>query len=77
MRLSLAVCTASLFVALPVLAQGKSNQPHGNNSDHSGHDNDGKSAGHRQDAPHGFGSRNLVLPTGAQSAAVAAAVSEQ
>lgn len=73
-RISLAVCTASLFIALPVMAQGKSHQPHGNNSDHSGHDNDGKSAGHRQDAPHGFGDRNIVLSTPAQSAAVAGAV---
>ena len=38
--LRLAVCTASLFVAFPLLAQ--------NNSDHSGHDSDGNSAGHRR-----------------------------
>ncbi|MFL5482647.1 MAG: hypothetical protein ACJ8AK_10705 [Gemmatimonadaceae bacterium] len=69
MKLSVAVCTASLFIALPLFAQGQSGQPHGNNSDHSGHDNDGKSAAHRQDAPHGFGG-NVVLSTPAQAAAV-------
>jgi hypothetical protein len=74
LRFSLAVCTASLFIALPVFAQGKSDQPHGNNSDHSGHDNDGKSAGHRQDRPHGFGSGTIVLSTPAQTAAVSNAV---
>ena len=63
--LRLAVCTASLFVAFPLLAQ--------NNSDHSGHDSDGNSAGHRQDAPHGFGG-NVVLSTPAQTAAVSNAV---
>jgi hypothetical protein len=64
--LRLAVCTASLFVAFPLLAQ--------NNSDHSGHDSDGNSAGHRQDAPHGFGDRVIVLSTPAQTAAVSNAV---
>jgi len=63
----IAVCTTSLFLALPLLAQG-------NNSDHSGHDNDGRSAGHRQDAPHGFGDGNVVLSTPAQTAAVSNAV---
>ena len=53
LKISLMVCTASLFVAFPVLAQ-PSGRP-GNGSDHSGHDNDGNSAGHRQDRPHGFG----------------------
>ena len=48
LKISLMVCTASFFVGFPILAQG-------NNSDHSGHDNDGNSAGHRQDRPHGFG----------------------
>ena len=67
MRLSIAVCTASMFIALPAFAQG-------NNSDHSGHDNDGKSASHRQDAPHGFGGRDMVLSTPAQSAAVTSAL---
>jgi hypothetical protein len=67
MKLSVAVCTASLFVAVPAFAQG-------NNSDHSGHDNDGKSAAHRKDAPHGFGDRNIVLSTPAQSAAVTSAL---
>ena len=67
MKLSIAACTASLFIALPAFAQG-------NNSDHSGHDNDGKSAGHRQDAPHGFGSHNIVLSTPAQAAAVSGAL---
>ena len=47
LKISLVVCTASLFVAFPILAQA--------NTDHSGHDNDGNSAGHRQDRPHGFG----------------------
>ena len=73
-RIVIAVCTASLFVALPVFAQGRSGESHGNNSDHSGHDNDGKSAGHRKDAPHGFGDRNVVLSTPAQSAAVGTAL---
>ena len=63
--LRLAVCTASLFVAFPLLAQ--------TNSDHSGHDSDGNSAGHRQDRPHGFGG-NVVLSTPAQTAAVSNAV---
>jgi hypothetical protein len=49
LKISLMVCTASLFVAFPILAQT------GNGSDHSGHDNDGNSAGHRRDGPHGFG----------------------
>lgn len=73
-RIVSALCTAFLFIALPVFGQGQSGQPHGNNSDHSGHDNDGKSAGHRQDAPHGFGDRNVVLSTPAQSAAVGSAL---
>lgn len=47
LKISLVVCTASFFVAFPILAQA--------NTDHSGHDNDGNSAGHRQDRPHGFG----------------------
>ena len=64
LRISHLVCTASLFVAFPILAQG-------NNSDHSGHDNDGNSAGHRQDGPHGF---NLVLANPAATAAVATAM---
>jgi hypothetical protein len=50
LKVSLMVCTASLFVAFPILAQSN-----GNGSDHSGHDNDGNSAGHRRDEPHGFG----------------------
>ena len=89
LRISHLVCTASLFVAFPILAQG-------NNSDHSGHDSDGNSAGHRQDAPHGFGNTdhtshdndgnsaghrqdgphgfNLVLANPAATAAVATAM---
>ena len=67
MRLSIAACTASLFIALPAFAQG-------NNSDHSGHDNDGKSAGHRKDAPHGFGRHDMVLSTPVQAAAVSNAL---
>ena len=70
-KLSVAACAASLFIALPLLAQGRSGESHGNNSDHSGHDNDGKSAGHRHDAPHGY---NVVLSTPAQSAAVTSAL---
>ena len=54
LKISLMVCTASLFVTFPVLAQGQG-AGHGNASDHSGHDSDGNSAGHRQDRPHGFG----------------------
>lgn len=83
MKISLVVCTASLFVAFPVLAQNKPGRgphgnnghhnPHGNGSDHSGHDSDGNSAGHRQDAPHGFGDRNLVLANPSATAAVATA----
>ena len=67
LKIPLMVCTASLFVAFPVLAQG-------NNSNHSGHDEDGKSAGHRQDAPHGFGDRSLVLTNPTATAAVAGAM---
>lgn len=79
LKVSLMVCTASLFVAFPVLAQRQDGEHghhghhghHGNNSNHSGHDEDGKSAGHRQDGPHGFGDRNLVLATPEARAAVA------
>ncbi len=62
-KISLVVCTASLFVAFPVLAQKSSNSddhgdhgdhgnhghhnPHGNGSDHSGHDEDGSGKGHK------------------------------
>ena len=86
MKTSLAICTASLFVAFPLAAQGADHpgnngqghayghDKHGNNSNHSGHDSDGNSAGHRQDAPHGFGDRNLVLPTATSVAAVAGAI---
>jgi hypothetical protein len=78
LKISLLVCTASLFVAFPVLAQGNRQDGvhghHGNNSDHSGHDNDGNSADHRQDGPHGFGSRNLVLANPSATAAVATAM---
>jgi len=56
LKISLMVCTASLFVVFPVLAQ--SNARPGNGSDHSGHDNDGNSAGHRKDRPHGFGNES-------------------
>ena len=59
LRISLMVCTASLFVALPVLAQhppssrqgqGNDNRgQHGNNSNHSGHDEDGSGKGHDDD----------------------------
>jgi len=81
-KLAIAVCTASLYVAFPVFAQSDQGlehgqghgRGHGNNSNHSGHDDDGNSAGHRQDAPHGFGDRNLVLATQASVASVAAAV---
>ena len=66
MKISLAVCTASLFIALPQAARAQ------NDSDHSGHDNDGKSAAHRQDRPHGFG--NVMLSTPTQTAAVAGAM---
>jgi len=80
-RIALAFCTASLFAAFPVLAQGRDGHGHGNghghpgnNSNHSGHDDDGNSAGHRRDAPHGFGDRDLVLANQANVASVAAAV---
>ena len=81
LKISLMVCTASLFVAFPVLAQRQDGEHghhghhghHGNNSNHSGHDEDGKSAGHRQDRPHGFGDRDLVLATPGARAAVATA----
>jgi len=77
LKISLMVCTASLFAVFPVLAQRQdgSHGHHGNNSNHSGHDEDGKSAGHRQDGPHGFGDRNLVLATPEATAAVATATS--
>src|SRR3954471_22934238 len=86
MKLSLLVSTAALFVAFPVLAQGRGGDDHGdhgnhgnhghhgNNSNHSGHDDDGNSAGHRQDRPHGFGDHDLVLGSQAQASAVAQAV---
>jgi hypothetical protein len=72
LNISIMVCTASLFVAFPVLGQGQG-AGHGNASDHSGHDNDGNSAGHRRDAPHGFGDRNLILASPSARAAVATA----
>jgi hypothetical protein len=53
---------------------GNNGNHYGNNSNHSGHDDDGNSAGHRQDAPHGFGDRNLVLSSHTDAAAVANAV---
>jgi hypothetical protein len=78
MKLPLLIGTATLFVAFPLLAQGgrdgHGRGNHGNNSNHSGHDDDGNSAGHRQDAPHGFGNHNLVLGNQAQIAAVTQAV---
>jgi hypothetical protein len=82
-KISLALCTASLFLAYPLTAQssnglshgrGHGHGHHGNNSNHSGHDDDGNSAGHRKDAPHGFGDPNLVLTGNANVGAVAAAV---
>jgi hypothetical protein len=55
--------------------QGNHGHHHGNNSNHSGHDDDGNSAGHRKDRPHGFGDDdNLVLATPTITAAVATAV---
>ena len=81
-KLALALCTAFLFSAFPILAQSESGfehgrgkgRGHGNNSNHSGHDDDGNSAGHRKDRPHGFGDRNLVLANHADAAAVAASM---
>ncbi|HJP61629.1 MAG TPA: hypothetical protein VJ865_16590 [Gemmatimonadaceae bacterium] len=80
-KIAIALGTASLFFAFPLLAQSSQGLEHGrghgrghNNSNHSGHDDDGNSAGHRQDAPHGFGNRNIVLATPASIASVAAAV---
>ena len=82
-KLVVAACTFSLFAAMPVLAQSEQGlehgrghgRGHGNNSNHSGHDDDGNSAGHRQDEPHGFGDdANLVLANPAISASVATAV---
>jgi hypothetical protein len=99
-KLALAVLTASLYVAFPLVAQnsqtnnngnhgtggnhgdgnngnhgdGNNGNHFGNNSNHSGHDDDGNSAGHRQDAPHGFGDRSLVLANHTDAAAVASAV---
>ncbi len=82
-KLALALCTASFFVAYPLLAQSSTGlehgrghgHGHGNNSNHSGHDDDGNSAGHRQDRPHGFGDNdNLVLAGRFNVTSVAAAV---
>ena len=87
LKVWIVVCTASLFVAFPILAQrqdgehghhgdrghhGNNSNHSGNNSNHSGHDDDGNSAEHRQDAPHGFG--DLVLESAAQVAAVSTEV---
>jgi len=83
MKLALAFCTASFFVAYPLLAQSSTGlehgrghgNGHGNNSNHSGHDDDGNSAGHRQDRPHGFGDDdNLVLAGRFNVTSVATAV---
>ena len=92
-KLALAVLTASLYIALPLVAQSSqtnnngnhgsggnhgdgNNGNHGrpNNSNHGGHDDDGNSAGHRQDRPHGFGDHDLVLSSHTDAAAVASAV---
>jgi len=83
-RFAFAVATASLFMAFPLLAQSESGFEHGrghgrghnNNSNHSGHDDDGNSAGHRKDRPHGFGDDdNLVLRNPTDAVAVAATMS--
>jgi len=82
MRFALAACTASLFVTFPLVAQSASGlehgrghgHGHGNNSNHSGHDDDGNSAGHRQDRPHGFGDDdNIVLASRFNIASVSSA----
>jgi len=75
-KISLALCTASLFIAFPLTAQRQDGNHghhghhghHGNNSNHSGHDDNG-SGGHHEDGEdndqgengHGHGNNNLVL----------------
>ena len=86
LRISLMVCTASLFAAFPVLAQRQDGEHghhghhghHGNNSNHSGHDEDGSGKGHHDgddddQGEHGHAHNNLVLATPQVRAAVATA----
>lgn len=89
-KFSLALCTASLFIAFPLTAQRQDGNHghhghhghHGNNSNHSGHDDNG-SGGHHDDGDddgqggeqnHGHGNDNLVLNTPAITASVASEV---
>src|SRR5690349_9322652 len=81
-KLAFAILTATFYIAFPAFAQsadrdghGHGHGHHGNNSNHSGHDDDGNSAGHRQDEPHGFGDdADLVLANSHARASVASAV---
>src|SRR6185503_14096952 len=54
--------------------EGNNGNHNGNNSNHCGHDDDGNSAGHRQDRPDGCGDNNLVLSNHTDAAVVASAV---
>ena len=87
-KVSLLVCTASLFVAFPVLAQSRAaerqgdhgnHNPRGNGSDHTGHDENGSGGGQKGDKgdkgdKKGSGrSSNLVLADPVATAAVATA----
>lgn len=87
LKVSLVVCTASLFVALPVLAQNNPapqghgrhghghHNPRGNGSDHSGHHHGGRH-GHGRGNNHGNnnnGRGNLVLAGPEVTAAVSQA----
>jgi len=90
LKVSLMVCTASLFAAYPVLGQRQDgshgHHGHHNGSDHSGHngsdhsgDNDSDRSGHNGDdddqGDNGNGQENLVLATPEMRAAVANATS--
>jgi hypothetical protein len=65
MKNSVAICTTALFAAFPVwLNQWRAPHTghghaygHDKNNQSLRHDDDGNSAGHRQDRPHGFGDR--------------------
>jgi hypothetical protein len=83
MNISLAVCTATLFVAFPLSAQkAKPEPPHennghhnpkGNGSDHGGHDEDGGGKGHDDDDKGDKGGSTIVLKNPGAKGAVAAA----
>ena len=82
LNVSLVVCTASLFVVFPLMAQKSAppvlhennghHNPHGDDSDHGGHDEDGGGKGHKNDKDD-KGRASLVLKSPGGKASVVAA----